>query len=227
MKRPETLAILEAVLAITLWAVSFVFMKIALREISAATMIAIRFAMGAALVGLAAWRKGDFARLRRADMPRLALLGFVGITLQQLLQVSGQATSDASVAAFLASTAPAFTVALAALVLREKPGLWQIFGVALATVGAVVVSTGGDVAALLPASVATLLPVAYATTFKPIWSGCVFAVVAAALAGAILPALHPIALALIAGGARAAGVLHVLDTTPGPKPQEEEHGRQG
>src|SRR3989304_5322302 len=72
MKRPETLAILEAVLAITLWAVSFVFMKIALREISAATMIAIRFAMGAALVGLAAWRKGDFARLRRADMPRLA-----------------------------------------------------------------------------------------------------------------------------------------------------------
>ena len=148
MKRPETLAILEAVLAITLWAVSFVFMKIALREISAATMIAIRFAMGAALVGLAAWRKGDFARLRRADMPRLALLGFVGITLQQLLQVSGQATSDASVAAFLASTAPAFTVALAALVLREKPGLWQIFGVALATVGAVVVSTGGDVAAL-------------------------------------------------------------------------------
>jgi hypothetical protein len=81
---------------------------------------------------------------------------------------------------------------------------------------------GGDPPALLPAAVATLLPTAYATTFKPIWSGLVFAIVAAALAGAILPHLHPIALALLVGGARAAGVLHILDTMPGTtKPQEE------
>ena len=148
MKRAETIAVIEAIAAITIWAVSFVFIKLALREISAVTLIALRFALGAALVALAGWRNGDFRRVTRADWPRLALLGFVGITVQQLLQISGQATAQASVAAFLASTAPAFTVALAAMVLREKLGTGQIVGVTLAAVGAVVVSTGGDVAAL-------------------------------------------------------------------------------
>jgi len=137
----------------------------------------------------------------------------------------------------LAATVAAEIARIATAMLHALAGISEALAkVALVAVLVVVVTWsfpivwrayGGDVAALLPASVATLLPVAYATTFKPIWSGCVFAVVAAALAGAILPALHPIALALIAGGARAAGVLHVLDTTPGPKPQEEEHGRQG
>lgn len=77
---------------------------------------------------------------------------------------------------------------------------------------AVFYAYGGDVPALLPAAAATLLPVAYATTFKPVWSGLVFAITVAGVSGALLPALHPIALALLAGGARAVGVLHTLET---------------
>jgi drug/metabolite transporter (DMT)-like permease len=53
------------------------------------------------------------------------------------------------VAAFLASTAPAFTVALAAVLLREKPRLWQIGGIVLATLGAVLVATNGNWTGLL------------------------------------------------------------------------------
>lgn len=74
----------------------------------------------------------------------------------------------------------------------------------------------GDIPALLPAAVTTLLPIAYATTFKPIWSGLVFAITAAGLAGIIVPHLHPIALALLAGGARAVGVLQNLDQEMNP-----------
>lgn len=77
----------------------------------------------------------------------------------------------------------------------------------------------GDVPALLPAAVATLVPIAYATTFKPIWSGLVFAITAAGLAGVIVPHLHPITLAFLVGGARAVGVLQELD-------QENRHGEQ-
>lgn len=148
-KRLETLAVIEAIAAISIWAVSFVFIKLVLQEISAMTLLVLRFALGAVLVALVAWRKGDFKRVTRADVPGIAWLGFVGITLQQSLQISGQATAQVSVAAFLAATAPAFTVALAAVVLKEKLRAGQMAGVALAALGAVVVATGGDFAALV------------------------------------------------------------------------------
>ncbi|MDW8327977.1 MAG: DMT family transporter [Anaerolineales bacterium] len=145
----ETLALGAAALAISLWGVSFISIKIALQDVSPVTLIVVRFAFGALLVGAAAWARGDFRRLRRRDLPALALVGLVGIALQQLLQVSGQATADAGVAAFLASTAPAFTVLLAALLLREALRPWQIAGILLATGGAITVATNGNWAGLL------------------------------------------------------------------------------
>lgn len=144
----DTIALLEAVAAISLWGISFIAIKLALREVSAVTLIVLRFAIGALVVGAAAWRRGEFARLAWRDLPALAGVGAVGITLQQLLQVSGQASAEASVAAFLASTAPAFTVLIAALFLRERVRPWQVLGIGLATAGAALVATNGDWAGL-------------------------------------------------------------------------------
>jgi drug/metabolite transporter (DMT)-like permease len=145
----ETRALLEALAAISLWGISFISIKLALAEVTPVTLIVIRFVSGALVVGAVAWRRGEFRDLSRRDLPALAGVGLVGITLQQLLQVSGQATAEASVAAFLAATAPAFTVALAALFLREAPRPWQIVGVLLATAGAALVATNGDWGSLL------------------------------------------------------------------------------
>lgn len=145
----ETLALLAAVVAIGLWGVSFISIKIALQEVSPVTLIVVRFAIGALIVGAAAWARGEFRQLQRRDLPALAGVGLIGIALQQMLQVSGQATADASVAAFLASTAPAFTVLLAAFFLREVPRSWQIAGILLATGGAITVATNGQWGGLL------------------------------------------------------------------------------
>jgi drug/metabolite transporter (DMT)-like permease len=158
MRRTEAIAVGEELLAIVIWGVSFIFVKIALRELSAVTLIVLRFAMGALVVGLFAWQRGDFARLTRGDLPQLALIGAVAITLQQLLQVSGQVTADASVAAFLASTAPAFTVILAAVWLHERLRPWQIVGVGLASLGGIIVATGGDLIALSTGQTLRTLP---------------------------------------------------------------------
>jgi len=148
MKHRETIALIEAFLAIVLWGISFIYVKIALREISAITLIVLRYAAGTLLVGLVAWQRGDLARLSCSDLPGLALVGAIGITLQQLLQVSGQVTADAGVAAFLAATAPAFTVLLAAACLRERLHWWQLIGVGLASLGGMTVAIGGDLNAL-------------------------------------------------------------------------------
>lgn len=158
MTRIEAIAISEELLAIIIWGISFIFVKIALREISAVTLIVLRFAMGALIVGVFAWQRGDFAHFTWADVPRLALIGAIAITLQQLLQVTGQVTADASVAAFLASTAPAFTVILSAVWLREPLRPWQIIGVGLASLGGIIVATGGDFIALYTGQTLHTLP---------------------------------------------------------------------
>jgi drug/metabolite transporter (DMT)-like permease len=135
--------LLLTALAITFWALSFTFIKIALAEMSPPTLIVLRFALGALVLGGAAWLRGDLKQLKRADLLPLALLGSLGIGLQQVLQVSGQVYAGAGVAAFLASTAPAFLVVLAGVFLRERLGRLQLAGVLLATLGAGIVSTGG------------------------------------------------------------------------------------
>jgi drug/metabolite transporter (DMT)-like permease len=158
MRRTESLAVSEELLAIVIWGISFIFVKIALREISAVTLIVLRFAMGALIVGLFAWQRGDFARFSWADVPGLAFIGAIAITLQQLLQVNGQVTADASVAAFLAATAPAFTVILSAVWLREPLRPWQVIGVGLASLGGIMVATGGDFNALYAGQALRTLP---------------------------------------------------------------------
>jgi len=144
MKHTETQAIIETAVAISLWALSFIWIKIALTDMSPVTLIVLRYAMGfLILLGAAFWR-GEFSQMKRGDLKSMVILGLVGIVLQQYLQVTGQVTADANVAAFLASAAPAFTVVLAAVWLRETVGGWQIIGVLLATLGAGIVAIGGD-----------------------------------------------------------------------------------
>jgi drug/metabolite transporter (DMT)-like permease len=144
MKRTETQALFETAIAISLWALSFVWIKIALQDMSPVTLIVLRYGMGFSILLVVALWRGEFRQFKRVDIKGMIVLGLVGIVLQQFLQVTGQVTADASVAAFLASTAPAFMVILAAWWLREPVGGWQIFGVMLATAGAAVVAVGGD-----------------------------------------------------------------------------------
>ncbi|HBY08440.1 MAG TPA: hypothetical protein DEH22_11870 [Chloroflexi bacterium] len=147
-KHSETLALIETAAAISLWALSFVWIKIALQDMSPVTLIVLRYALGFVILWVAALWRGELRQMNRGDLKGMVILGMVGIVLQQFLQVNGQVTADASVAAFLASTAPAFMVVLAAVWLREPVGGWQISGVLLATLGAGWVAIGGDWAAL-------------------------------------------------------------------------------
>ena len=148
-QKAHQLALLETTLAISLWGLSFVLIKIALREISPVTLIVMRFLIGSLVLSAFSFFRGDFSILQRSDLARMALLGIVGVSLQQILQVSGQVTANAGTAAFLASTAPAFIVLFGGVILRERLRPWQVLGVLMATLGAGVVSSGGEINFLL------------------------------------------------------------------------------
>ncbi len=163
-------AYIAAVLAIVLWGMSFVSIKIALDEVTPLSMILLRFTIAAMMIGLAAMFRKEWSQLTRSDFLPLAGVGLVGITLQQLLQVGGQAMAQASVAGVLAATAPAFIVILAAIFLRERQTNQRIIGVGLALIGAFLVVTNGKIGSV------ELEPVSFQGSLLVLASSIVWAV---------------------------------------------------
>ncbi len=79
---------------------------------------------------------------RRADLPRLMLLGFLGFAFYHVALNYGEVTVTAGAASFIISTVPIFNVALSMFILRERLRrvAWvgmaiSMFGVALITLG--------------------------------------------------------------------------------------------
>ncbi len=134
---------LGALIAIVLWGCSFVATRIALRELSPVTLIFTRFALGTALLvaTLLARRRPLVPPL--ASWPMLALMGFVGIFVHQLLQSYGLTTTTAVRAGWLIGLIPIWSALIAGLFLGERFGLAKSFGLVAGFAGAVVVVTRG------------------------------------------------------------------------------------
>jgi drug/metabolite transporter (DMT)-like permease len=136
---------LGVLFAIVLWGLSFVATKMALREISPLTLIFTRFALGTALL------VGTLAVRRRPLVPplsswgALAVMGFFGIFLHQLLQSYGIKLTSAVHAGWIIGLIPIWSALLAALFLGERFGLAKVAGLAVGFAGAVLVVTRGRV----------------------------------------------------------------------------------
>ncbi|HUP59320.1 MAG TPA: DMT family transporter [Thermoanaerobaculia bacterium] len=133
---------LLAFVAVVFWGISFVATKAALREISPVTLIFARFAIGS-IVLLAIVRE---LPPRRA-WPSLALMGFVGIFIHQMLQAYGLTMTTATNTGWLIGLVPIWSALLSAAILRERFGAWKLFGLALGFAGALLVVTRGDFSA--------------------------------------------------------------------------------
>lgn len=136
-----------AFLAIVLWGISFVATKAALRELHPVTLIFTRFALGTALL------VGTLAARRRPLVPPLdawgplALMGFLGVFVHQLLQSFGIGMTTAVQAGWMIGLIPIWSALLAALFLRERFGPAKLGGLALGFAGAALVVTRGRLSA--------------------------------------------------------------------------------
>ena len=129
--------------------------KIVLRELNPTTIIPIRFGMGVLVLAAANLRK-SFRPIRLKAIPKLALLGFLGITLHAWLQATGLKTVAATVTAWVIATIPVFVALLGWAFLGERLSLLQIGGIVIAAVGALTVVSGGDLRALITGRVGTV-----------------------------------------------------------------------
>jgi drug/metabolite transporter (DMT)-like permease len=130
---------LAACIAVVFWGISFVATKAVLHEISPVALIFTRFAIGALALLLIVRELPP-----RHAWPQLALMGFVGIFIHQMLQAFGLTMTAATSAGWLIGLTPLWSAVLSGIVLRERFGFWKIAGLILGFAGALLVVTRGD-----------------------------------------------------------------------------------
>jgi len=111
--------------------------KVVLRVIPAVGLVGFRIGITTlALIVFQALR-GRFWLKEKGDYPRLAVLSFFGVTLNQLFFIGGLSLTKASNAALIAVTIPIFAMAVGAIAGIEKLRMIKIIGILLAAAGVI------------------------------------------------------------------------------------------
>lgn len=148
MQTSHRSAILKALFSVTVWGASFVATKIALEFATPITVVWLRFAIGVFILGLVVKLRGQFALPQGKDWAYFALLGFLGITFHQWLQSTGLVTAQATTTGWIVASSPIFMALLGSFVLKEGLRLEQVVGIAMATIGVLLVVTKGHLSTL-------------------------------------------------------------------------------
>jgi drug/metabolite transporter (DMT)-like permease len=133
-----------ALVAITFWGLSFVATKVALREMTPVTVVYTRFALGTIVLHAILLARGEALPPPRATLAPLALLGFIGVFVHQMLQVHGLVLTTAVRTGWLIGLIPIWSALLAVPALGERFGATKAAGLAIGFVGAVLVVTRGS-----------------------------------------------------------------------------------
>ncbi len=148
-RHPRTVALAKATFAVLVWGASFIATKLALRETSPVVIIWLRFGMGVLILGAFVIARKEFVLPAPRELGYFSLLGFLGITFHQWLQVTGLQTARATTTAWIITTIPIFIALLARVMLKEELGWSRLAGIALASIGVLLVVTHGDLDAIL------------------------------------------------------------------------------
>ncbi len=111
--------------------------KAALADLAPMALAALRIVIATPILVILAWRRDRFMP-RASDFPILALLGGLGVFLNQVLFITGLKHTTATNASILMTSLPVFAVAAAAALGIEKLTAPRLVGIALSVAGALV-----------------------------------------------------------------------------------------
>src|SRR4051794_17212134 len=199
-----------------LWGASYLFIKIALEDLSPAMVVFVRTALGALVLAPVAFRRGGLARLRTLAVPVFALAA-IQVAGPFVLISEGEQWIASSLAGILVASAPIFTALIAlGITGEERANAWSVTGLAIGIAGVALllgVDVGGKHLALLGSAFVLLAGLGYAVGafivkrgFKavdPVW------LVAATMAASALLVL-PAAIATVPGEVPGAGTWGAL-----------------
>lgn len=130
-------------IATIIWASTFINIKVALLQVQPNTLAFLRFFLASIVLGLLCLIKRQ-PLVAKKDWLWVATSGLTGVALYNFLQNQGLKYAGAIDSAILASLAPVFMALLAWLFLKEKITRRQLFGIALAFTGSILVATNGS-----------------------------------------------------------------------------------
>ena len=107
-QKTKLVPILEAIFTVVIWGGTFIATKIALQEVSPATIVWLRFDMGVIVLGTIVALRKQFAFPEKSEWLYFALLGFIGVTFHQWLQANGLKTAQATTTAWIVASTPVF-----------------------------------------------------------------------------------------------------------------------
>jgi drug/metabolite transporter (DMT)-like permease len=137
MKDQETFGITDVFMLLTvlIWAINFIFIKIALQEFDPLAFNGIRmvFASGILILFLFITKQG--LGVAKKDILKLVILGIIGNTAYQLLFIHGIDLTTASNTSIIMAMTPASVALLSSLFKHEKIHWAAWLGIALSFVG--------------------------------------------------------------------------------------------
>ncbi|MFN4232190.1 MULTISPECIES: DMT family transporter [Thermus] len=170
----EPRALAAALLTILFWASAFAGIRAGLQGLGPGHLVLLRFLVASALLLLYARLQG-LPPPRREDLPRLFLLGFLGITVYHTALVYGELTVSAGAASLLIATGPVFTALLSYFLLGERLRPMGLGGFLLAFLGSSFIAFGeGGGVSLSPGAFLILLS-ALSTSLYFVWQKPLFA----------------------------------------------------
>ncbi|TMK97322.1 MAG: DMT family transporter [Actinobacteria bacterium] len=135
-----------------LWGASYMFIKVAIDDVSPIIVVWVRLVLAALVLLPIAHSRGALAELR-PHLPTILLLSVVQVAAPFLLITFGEQHIASALAGILVASAPIFTALLAFRLDREELATgWRLVGIMVGIVGVVLlfgVDLSGDSAALL------------------------------------------------------------------------------
>jgi drug/metabolite transporter (DMT)-like permease len=128
-------------IAVVLWASVFSAIRTGLMSFSPGTLALFRFCV-ASLVILVWSRVTPFRSPSLREVPRLSLLGFLGVTAFSVLLGYGERTVLAGAAGLLVNTSPLWTTCFAVTFLKEPPAKVTLLGSLMGVVGVILIVLG-------------------------------------------------------------------------------------
>lgn len=134
---------LSGLIAASIWGGMYVVSDAVLDVVPPATLVLMRYVIALPVLWVAA-RFAHDRGVQRPDWPKLARTALVGFGVSLLAQFAGTKLSTAAAGALITSATPAFIVLFAWWILRERASGRQWLGLALASVGVLIVSLLGN-----------------------------------------------------------------------------------
>jgi drug/metabolite transporter (DMT)-like permease len=128
------------------WGGTYVASKYALGYVGPFTLVLARYALASTIFVPLLFLRGPDPRAR-GSLRLIAVTSFIGLGLSSWAQFVGTALSTAHAGALITSSAPAFMVIFAAVVLGERVTSQKVIALVVASVGVVTVVGPGDMSA--------------------------------------------------------------------------------